>query len=1054
MKNLVNFILIYLLFLYYPLIACGTTISGAIQNGNVFNVTPSHFSSNGTTGFRQYSNFSVDQNHIVNLEFQNNMNKFVNIVNNEVTINGILNTVKNGNFYNGNVIFITKGGFTVGESGVLNVGSLNVYARNIANPDIETLSKLTDEALKNELTTYKKTCKAPITINGKILALDDVNLYTNNLTHSKDSSIIAGLDDSKIQNGNTQSGIAKEITSEKALNKAISISNIVNTGNLGELKNNYAFALNKGKIHIVSENINLQGNIKSGGDIEIEQNGNNFNISGKISTQTNLKLQSQSKFDINIQDTANLYACEELNIIHNGTGRINISNGTVLNGYDININQAKGTNLEILGQIKAENNINITKSDDYSIYINNALSAGSDININNKGTGQILLKEMGILKANNVSLTQNQGGNLEVLGEIEASNDIIIKKAGGSTIYINNALSAGSEIVINHKSLGQIALAKAGSLNAKNVSLIQNQGGNLEVLGEIEASKDIIIKKGGGNTIYINNSIKAGNDLNITHNGIGQISLQSAGSLDGKNINITQGGGNLDLGGTIEAINDINITKSGNNQLIVRKNLKAGNDVNITQNANGNLDIQGMIEASNDINITKRGNNKLLIKNNLIAGNDVNITQEQGSNIEISKEVKADKNIKITNNGSSSLILNGNIESNNIEFISQSTGNITVNGAITADKAIDIQKDNAGRVILTNNSNLKAKEVNINQTTAEELTINGKINTSKNISLEHLGESSGIKINGNADINTSGNFKINTTSGIIVSDADIGANNFEINNSSQNVTSINSNSDINIKNNFIINNTGSGSVSIDNSDVTVNGKFIINANNSISIKNANIAVFNGTKLNSDKNIDIINNNNKNLNINNAQISANNDISIINNGKGNIEFKNGSSLTSSQGNVSIINKDNAGYIKLDGGDIHAMEQINIEHPIAENIYIVGHFKLLADGSVKFVPNINLTNKHGKYNLQKYSNILSQNSLIILTPEMLKSIGIETKKIFNEKKMFEKISIDDLFKISNLSKQDKTEHIKNINFSLDLDLNDIFKKNWIEKNYEIK
>ncbi|OLA94650.1 MAG: hypothetical protein BHW64_02935 [Candidatus Melainabacteria bacterium LEY3_CP_29_8] len=79
MKSIVKLILIYLLFLHSPLVACGTTISGATQNGNVFNVTPSHFSSSGTTGFRQYSNFTLDKNHIVNLEFQNNMNKFVNI---------------------------------------------------------------------------------------------------------------------------------------------------------------------------------------------------------------------------------------------------------------------------------------------------------------------------------------------------------------------------------------------------------------------------------------------------------------------------------------------------------------------------------------------------------------------------------------------------------------------------------------------------------------------------------------------------------------------------------------------------------------------------------------------------------------------------------------------------------------------------------------------------------------------------------------------------------------------------------------------------------------
>ncbi|UKI41149.1 MAG: hypothetical protein L6V95_13880 [Candidatus Melainabacteria bacterium] len=99
MKNLVNLLLIFLFFFSFGMLEVkSTNITGATQNGNVFTVTPSHINSSGTTGFRQYSNFMLDQNHILNLQYQNNMNKFVNIVNNSVTINGILNTQKNGNF--------------------------------------------------------------------------------------------------------------------------------------------------------------------------------------------------------------------------------------------------------------------------------------------------------------------------------------------------------------------------------------------------------------------------------------------------------------------------------------------------------------------------------------------------------------------------------------------------------------------------------------------------------------------------------------------------------------------------------------------------------------------------------------------------------------------------------------------------------------------------------------------------------------------------------------------------------------------------------------------
>lgn len=1174
MKNLVNLLLIFLFFFSFGMLEVkSTNITGATQNGNVFTVTPSHINSSGTTGFRQYSNFMLDQNHILNLQYQNNMNKFVNIVNNSVTINGILNTQKNGNFYNGNVIFITKGGFTVGANGVLNLGSLNVYARNVANPNIDTLSQMTDEALTSELNSYKNACGGAITINGRILAKDEVNFYSNNFVQGANSTIATGFDNSKIQNGNTQIGIAQETTAQNALNKAVNISDIINTGRLKDLDNSYKFSANNGKIEIISANININGKIKSGSDINITQTGGRtYNINGNIDTRNNLNIIKNSAYDLIILEQANLNTENILNIAHTGTGRMIFKNGSVLNGYDININQAAGGNLDLYGKIEATNNVNITKGGGYSVivYGTGNISAGNELNISQNQTGNLNIANGSTLSGKDITLFQRAGRNMDIHGNITAQNNLTILDSANYDLNIGQTanLNAGNKLNISQEGAGRIILQNGGVIEGYNVNIKQKAGGDMDISTKIDAKNNINITKDGGRNIYIKNELNALNDITIT-------SLENSNTVvtnsikANNNINfIGNSTGNVDIKSKVTAGNEINAEKNVGGRLIVNKSAELeANDINFTQNTADNLIIEGKFKANNDINL-KHTNEKLGIRigsnGNLEAANKLKIDatnsllingQNKAKTIDINVgylylnggKLFTNNDINITNtsennwtgiNGTLSILEKGNITlntntslgfyNNDITNINIKKGNLIVN-ALKGNSDANTYVRPAGNINLEDgdfiinsiaNVRLNSRYINANNLIINNFSDYKTAFNVKSTRLSYINLKNDLKINNTgkggieiplSDISVGGSIELNANDDIILTNSslssvkdttinaqngktyiyqsDINVNNGDLtinktDNDPSRLTKFDSSlqigfSNINVKNGDInVNNNSPKQLALNDSNVSANNLNLNNQNtqnpnsllnNNIIIKNDNINIKENTNIvnNGDGTISIKNSllktgndfnvvNNlegKDITIKNSNIDANNDITILNRGKGVTIIGDVSNINSKNGNVSVINDDNADYIKLETGSITAMDWINILHKKYGDIYVSGMFELLQDGSIKFTPSMNFLSKNGKYNIQDYLYNISEKDLIIVRPEDLKSIGLETKKLLNDKSLSEKIRLADLIKLINLSKQYKLEMDKIIRLSRDLDLNDVFKKYLEENNYKL-
>ena len=95
----------------------GTVVN---HTDNVYNINPEGKNSTGDFAYNRFQQFALDAGQIVNLQFDT-ASTLANLVNNRVTINGIVNAVKGGAI-DGHLIFLSPNGIAVGSSGVINAG--------------------------------------------------------------------------------------------------------------------------------------------------------------------------------------------------------------------------------------------------------------------------------------------------------------------------------------------------------------------------------------------------------------------------------------------------------------------------------------------------------------------------------------------------------------------------------------------------------------------------------------------------------------------------------------------------------------------------------------------------------------------------------------------------------------------------------------------------------------------------------------------------------------------------------------------------------------------
>lgn len=391
------------------------------------------------TGFRKFKDFNLSAEDVANFLFTARNSKawvdgnnstheyseagidtFVAAVQNQVNINGIVNALSDvGGTVGGHLILVSPNGVVVGQSGVLNVGSLSV----ITPQDNDAYKNFTDSIQTAKTTDGENFYYVPgstvtwdpsaLTVNGaqavdvqgRIAATNNINIQTGTFNAGQNALMIAGAGNNTITTNNLQYGVANVAEADTLFNALV--NNGYSNAQSGNINVSTATGvntaagsqiLNLGNGNTTITNTGADGVLVAGtltnsnGNLTINNTGaNGIGISGAVTNSNGI-----------------------LEAINSGKSGINIS-GTVENTGTTNItNQAGGTD-----------GIKLTSTG----RINNH---GSSLNITNDATGGIDLR--GVITGDNKALVNVTSNNSNVtIGDVANEHNII----ADNTVTVN-----------------------------------------------------------------------------------------------------------------------------------------------------------------------------------------------------------------------------------------------------------------------------------------------------------------------------------------------------------------------------------------------------------------------------------------------------------------------------------------------------------------------------------------------------------------------------------------------------------------------------------------
>lgn len=722
-----------------------TDITGVTGNNGVFNITPDKL--NGEVGYRKYDNFNLSAGDIANLIYKygnsRDINTFINLVQNGVKIDGILNTMRDGNFYNGQAVFITPGGMTVGASGVLNVGSLSVIT-----PTNDAYNSLKGEYASNNFANInnissllnKSSNVGNISIDGKILAREGVQLRGGQINVGANGAIVNGITSTQAFTDR-----ATAATQAEAL-----FNNLVNTNGI---KTASAFTKNGSNIQIKSSTgVDIAGKVINGA----------ADASGITSAQGNSGVFITNSGSNGTKISGLVQSTHELNVF-NKAGDMAI-NGTLKNeGANLNVSN-KGGNVAIGGTLSSDSDIAVT---------------------NNSSTGSLAFS--GTAKGANANFVNEGAGGMNVTGAVSGTKARFINR-GGKLVIANTAdkVAADRVDVVNYGDGG----ASIGGINAENGLYVVNHKGNLSVDGHVTTGDDA--------TISIRNAETAGK-LAVGSNGHidgqGKVALRNQGAngmtIDGKVTNdnalgnaetsIINENGALLVNGKINNNGNMAIKNTGSG-MTISKNAVVTNEGQLKVKNYGADGMTIVGDVNNTGNVTfynDAGKMKLATtEDGTKAGN---ITNEDGRLIIWSRNnstgISAASSSKIINNGngnslaikhtgttaagSKGLDLQGTIRNDGETAINNYSGDMYISGNIQSDGSLGIinragagKADFASAGSITSDKNINIKNYGSGDMTVNNtITNNGRLNVIANTGKLNLGGTVHNDSNGALDDN-------------------------------------------------------------------------------------------------------------------------------------------------------------------------------------------------------------------------------------------------------------------------------------------------------------
>ncbi|MDY3297041.1 leukotoxin LktA family filamentous adhesin [Selenomonas sp.] len=197
----------------------------------------------GSTAFNHFTKFSLSSGNIANLYFRENaagydVARLFNFVDGRIDIKGTVNALQNGSV-GGQLFFLSPDGITVGATGVVNAGTINLLT-----PTSSAYDKLLGEGLDGDFTTleenvtgnrYAVNPEATIEIAGQLHAVDGIKLRTANVKLGEDAVLRTGT--ATLAADGSVAGIADEIDFGSLVNIEQDDGTVINAGiNGGVLK--------------------------------------------------------------------------------------------------------------------------------------------------------------------------------------------------------------------------------------------------------------------------------------------------------------------------------------------------------------------------------------------------------------------------------------------------------------------------------------------------------------------------------------------------------------------------------------------------------------------------------------------------------------------------------------------------------------------------------------------------------------------------------------------------------------------------------------------------
>ncbi len=712
--------------------AVATEITAVNGNNGVYDVNPTAMIKNTDIGYRKYQRFELSQGDIANLIFKygvNDINTFVNLVDNTIKIDGIVNSMRDGNFYNGKAVFVSPNGMIVGASGVLNVGSLGVYT---PAADVYDRYKNNPSSNLSALSDINNVGTGAVAINGMVIAANDIDIVSSRI--EVPGKMAAGTGNTLALDGRQRAEeLFNSIVNTSNIHKAsdmvsrngvISFASTVGTNVSGDVQN-----LGTGSTNITNigrNGVDITGNVanhngdlninNSNGSIYVGQTGRVSNSGGKmtfINTGKGIYIVDQSK----VSNNGDMY------MYNSGNEGIHIS-GTVENNGNSKIENTNDI-LSISGEFKNTNG--------------NAelINTGRQLNV----TGNVS-NTVGKLTMTN---TGSEGLNIVNTANVSAEG-LEMTNSGNDGLNIHGNVTNNGDAKITNTEGGKEGLNVHGTVDNKNGSLELNNAGyeGLNVYGTVKnANGQTDITNSGAQGLTVSHEALIDTQgLNMTNSGsrgfnvFGTVNNEGDGNYTSTagTLNVNEAGKMSNKGGTAKYYN------SGKNGLVI----------------SGTVDNEGTTIATNDAG-------PLSIGGTFTNKGDSTFTNN-GSQLNVSGTVNnSNGKLSMTNNGVDgfNVIRSGKINAEGLEMTNTGHNGMNINGTVTnkGNATIANSKDGVGGLNIGGTVTNKNGELTIKNDGYYGLNVKeGGLVDAQGLTMENNG-ANGLNVRGTVKNKGNGNYK-------------------------------------------------------------------------------------------------------------------------------------------------------------------------------------------------------------------------------------------------------------------------------------------------------